>query len=301
MIVTVTFNPAVDHTVRLDRDMEPETILRSGEQRFDAGGKGINVAAYLTALDVDAVATGPLGGFTGRFVRDDLSRADIPTDFVEIDRTTRLNTTVAAADGEYKINHDGPALGTDAVDAVHDRIAAHDPATVVVAGSLPPGLDTAAIDRVADGPWETVVDAHGDALASLNGRYALCKPNREELAGATGMPTGTRREVVDAALSLREEGFEAVLASMGSDGAVLVDADGALHADAQADAVVDTTGAGDAILAGFLAARAAGGTRTDALRTGVMLAGRVVETAGTGIPDLAGFDEAVENVAVTEP
>ncbi|MDS0284634.1 1-phosphofructokinase [Haloarcula onubensis] len=287
MIATVTLNPAVDQTVRTDRPLSPDEVIRVDDAQFDAGGKGINVSKYLTAMGAETVATGVVGGFLGRFVTERLAAEGIESRFVDIDGTTRLNSTVLATDGEYKLNQRGPTVSAAEIDAIAERLSSLAPETVVVAGSLPPGLDTDAIDRLAEaGPWETVVDVDGPLLADLDADYALCKPNAPELEAATGRTIEDRESAVDAAEELRATGFDRVLASLGADGAVLVTDDGAVHQPALDCEVVDTVGAGDALLSGVLAAVDAGADEAVALQTGVVAATAAVSTPGTNVPEL---------------
>jgi len=287
MIATVTLNPAVDQTVRTDQRVTPDEIIRVDDAQFDAGGKGINVSKFLTEMGAQTVATGILGGFLGRFVTERLATDGIETQFVEIDGTTRLNSTVLAADGEYKLNQRGPVVSAAEVDAIVERLQTLSPETVVVAGSLPPGLDTDAIDRLARaGPWETVVDVDGPLLGKLDANYAWCKPNAPEREAATGLQVDGVESAIAAARELRTAGFDRVIASLGADGAVLVSADGAIHEPAIDCDVVDTVGAGDALLAGVLAAIDAGADEAVALHTGVVTATAAVSTSGTTIPSL---------------
>ena len=293
-VVTVTFNPAIDYTVRTG-PLADGQVARTDDARFDAGGKGINVAGYLHALDVPSVATGLLGGFTGSFIRTRLDETDIAHDFVSIPGNTRLNVTLSTSDAEYKINHDGPTVDADAVARVIDRIEAHGPETVVVGGSLPPGLDVSVVDAIADaGGWETVVDVDGTALARLDATYAACKPNREELHEATGLPVETVDDCIDAAEALREQGYERVVASLGPDGALLVSEATYTHVPAADVDVVDTVGAGDALLSGVLAGWVRGDDDDAALQFGVDVATCVVSTAGTAasaVANLVGTDD----------
>jgi 1-phosphofructokinase len=292
VILTVTYNPAVDQTMTFEEPLASETVNRATDARFDAGGKGINVSQFLAAMETDTVATGLLGGFTGEFVTDQLDTAGILTDFVAVDEPTRLNTTALADGTEYKLNQDGPTVGQGVVDDLVDSIAAHDPDRVLVGGSLPPGLDVDAIDRIATtGQWRTAVDVEGDLLRELDADYALCKPNREELAAATGASVETIEDCAAAAEQLRKQGFERVVASLGGDGAVLVGPDGAVYAEPLPVDVVDTVGAGDALLSGVLASLDRGEDDALALATGVAVASRVVEQAGTSVPDLSGVPE----------
>ncbi len=299
MIATVTLNPAVDQTVSTEQPLSPGEVIRVDDAQFDAGGKGINVSEYLTAMGTETVATGVVGGFLGQFVTERLAAQGIESRFVDIDGTTRLNSTVLAADGEYKLNQRGPVVSAAEVGAIIERLATLSPDIVVVAGSLPPGLDTDAIDRLARaGPWKTAVDVEGALLRELDAHYAICKPNAQELEAATERPVDDRESAVAAAKSLRETGFDRVIASLGPDGAVLVTADDVVHEPAIDCEVVDTVGAGDALLSGVLAARAAGADDAVALHTGVVAATAAVSTPGTDVPPLPEAEESgVEQVS----
>ncbi|KAB1188459.1 MULTISPECIES: 1-phosphofructokinase [Haloferax] len=287
MIFTVTPNPAVDHTIHFDEPLQPGVVHRTDDAVFTAGGKGINVAKYVSALGVDATASGFLGGHFGKFVRDRLEADDIATDFVNIDDNTRLNTTVLAEDGEYKLNHNGPHITASDVDELVEAAQANEPDTLLVGGSLPGGMPLSAVDRLAHaGDWRTAVDMGGKYLADLEADYIVCKPNRSELAEATGRTVETNEDAIAAARELRDGQFEYVLASLGGDGAVLVTEDDVLSAPALDVEVVDTVGAGDAILSGFIAGLEHGKSDADALRMGILTAARVVGVAGTRVPHL---------------
>ncbi|AKU07557.1 MULTISPECIES: 1-phosphofructokinase [Haloferax] len=287
MILTVTPNPAVDHTIHFDEPLQPGVVHRTDDAVFTAGGKGINVAKYVSALDADATASGFLGGHFGKFVRDRLDADGIASDFVTVDADTRLNTTVLAEDGEYKLNHNGPQIRAADVDELVETAQANEPDTLLVGGSLPPGMSLADVDRLARaGDWQIAVDMGGEYLAELDADYYVCKPNRSELATATGRTVETEADAIAAAEELHARGFEYVLASLGADGALLVTDSEVLSAPALDVEVVDTVGAGDAVMSGFLAAREHGLSDADALRMGVLTASRVVGVAGTRVPHL---------------
>lgn len=286
MIATVTLNPAVDQTLEVDQSLEPDAVIRVDNAQFNAGGKGINVSKYLAAMGTDTVATGVLGGFLGRFVTETLNADDVRAEFVDIEGLTRMNSTVHAGGEEYKLNQRGPRVSPAHVGEIIETLDRLDPETVVVAGSLPPGLDTGSIDRLARaGPWETVVDIAGAKLRDLEASYAWCKPNVPELEAATGREIHSVDAAIGAARELRAAGFDGVIASLGPDGAVLV-TDEAVHQPAIDCEVVDTVGAGDALLAGVLAALHAGSTSATALETGVVTATAAVSTQGTTVPVL---------------
>ncbi|SEO91358.1 1-phosphofructokinase [Halogranum amylolyticum] len=294
MILTVTLNPAVDHTLQLDDELTSDSVARTDTAQFDPGGKGINVSKYLVELDVETTATGYVGDFLGRFLREELTTQGIPNDFVEISGCTRLNTTILTPQSEFKINQNGPTVDDTALELIVETIERHSPEMVVVAGSLPRGVGPEAIDYIADaGPWETVVDVGGDVLADLEAEYALCKPNREELAATVGGEIDSLSDAFAAARALQKRGFERVVASLGGDGAIMATPDTVLYTPALDVDVVDTVGAGDALLAGVLAERQRSGTDEAALRAGVAVASRVVAVSGTSVPSL---DDALSNI-----
>lgn len=300
MILTVTLNPAVDHTLTLDQPLSPGDVARTGNVQYDAGGKGINVSKYLGERGVETCATGLIGGFLGQFIETQLEETSVPADFVEIAGLTRLNTTLHAPDGEFKVNQHGPHVSADAVERIITTAQKHDPETVVIAGSLPQGLDASAIDRIARaGEWETVVDVGGEMLTELSAEYALCKPNREELTAATGLKTDSLENCVEAAKALRKQGYERVAASLGDDGALLVTPERVFHAAALDVDVIDTVGAGDAFLAGLLSAFARGAGDEAALKEGVAVASEVVTTPGTQVPMLSNVQRNVGRVTVS--
>lgn len=300
MILTVTLNPAVDHTLQLEDELTPDTVARTDSAQFDPGGKGINVSKYLVSLDVETVATGYVGDFLGRFLQEELTARDIPNDFVEISGCTRLNTTVLTPQSEFKINQNGPTVDEMAVESIVETIERYEPATVVVAGSLPPGVGPEILDRIADaGSWDTVVDVGGDVLRKLDAEYALCKPNREELAAALGEEIESLDDAFAATRSLQERGFERVVTSLGGDGAIMATPDAVLYTPALDVDVVDTVGAGDALLSGVLADRERGGSDESALRAGVAVASRVVSVSGTSVPPLDDVLDHVDEMRVT--
>ena len=299
MILTVTLNPAVDHTVNVEGKLDPERVTRADIARYDAGGKGINVSKYLTGLGVETVATGIVGGLFGEYVTRQLSRTKIPHDFVEMSGCTRLNTTILTDDEENKINQSGNAVTRETTRAVIETVRGYDPEVVVVAGSLPPGVGAATIDRIADaGDWDTVVDVSGHLLEQLRVDYALAKPNRQELATATGMPTDTVDDCIAAATALQTTGFERVVASLGADGAVLATPTETLAVSATRTDVVDTAGAGYAMLAGIVAALFRDLSDEAALQYGTAVAARSVTVPGTSVPDLSEMDEIASDLRV---
>ncbi len=276
MIVTLTPNPSLDRTLQLDR-LVRGGVHRALGGRIDPGGKGVNVSRALSAHGITTTAVLPLGGPDGARLAELLDGLGVIVSAVPVAGSVRSNITVAEPDGTTtKLNEPGPTL-TEAecstlVDAV---VALAGPGTWVVgSGSLPGGLpDSFYADLLiplhAAGA-QVAIDSSGEAMrAVLAGSGAslpdLIKPNHEELAEAVGRPLPTLGAVVEAARELQARGVGTVLASLGAAGAVLVDAETALHGEARIAAPVSTVGAGDALLAGYLSQAAAGASARDCL------------------------------------
>jgi len=301
MLATLTFNPAVDHTITIEEALRAGTVQRTDQDRFDAAGKGINVAKFIHAFDLSVATTGPIGGFSGKLVKDELIDAGIEAAFTRISGTTRVNTTIEAADDEYKINMDGPRVEEDDIAAMQHRLQDIDPDLLMMGGSLPPGMTVEDVERLMDaGDWRVALDMGGEELASIGADRFMIKPNEQELEEATGMTVADIDDARAAARELHDTGVEYVLASLGERGAVLVAADGAWYAGALDHEIADTVGAGDATVAGFLAGLERGEGSVDAFRLSMALASRVVQLSGPQVPSLEGIKDLADSVTVRE-
>ena len=276
MIVTLTLNPSVDRTVEVETLARGE-VTRAVGGRVDPGGKGINVSRALAAHGLPTRAVVTLGGAEGDHLVSLLRETGIDIVPVPIDGAIRSNIPIVEPDGTTtKINEPGAELSADELaavfNAVRDAVGSAD--WLVASGSLPPGTpaDVYAdlVRGLAGSGTRVAIDTSGLALqAVLPAGPALVKPNRDELAEAAGRALPTIEDVADAAARLRDLGAGAVLASLGRDGAVLVDDDGAIHGRTPAVLPLSSVGAGDAMLAGFLAAGGAGaGALIEALAWG---------------------------------
>lgn len=265
MIVTLTANPSVDRTIEV-ATLRPGTVIRARASRVDAGGKGVNVARALAAHGCKATAVLPSGGTEGAQLEALLAGSGLDLLTVRIAGAIRANVTVVEADGTTtKLNEPGPGLSRDELDALAVTLsdAAARAEWVVLSGSLSPaapaGWYAGLIRRLRGTGPRVAVDSSGPPLAeAIAARPDLVKPNREELAELAGRPIDTIADVAGAAATLTASGVPAVLTSLGPAGAVLVRKTGAWHATAAAIEPRSTVGAGDALLAGYLAAGADG-------------------------------------------
>jgi 1-phosphofructokinase len=294
MIVTVTLNPSLDRTVGVDRLVRGE-VIRATSTRLDPGGKGVNVSRALLAHGVPAPALLPCGGDEGTQLVRLLHAEGVDVRAVAISGRTRSNISLAEPDGTItKINEPGPRLSADEFEAIGARAvaAAAGASWVVVSGSMPPDLPVAAFAQLCRRLLATgvrlAVDTSGPALrAAAEIGATLLKPNRDELAEAAGVPLDALGHVIAAAQKLRGLGAETVLASLGPDGAVLVGPDGVVAGDAPVAVRRSSVGAGDALLAGFLAGGAGG---AEGLSEGLAWAAAAVSLPGSRMPGPSDVD-----------
>ena len=260
MIYTVTFNPAIDYVVRLDAPLEVGEVNRAGGEDCVLGGKGINVSGVLAQLDCPSVALGFVAGETGAWLERGLEKQGLETDFVHLEQgMTRINVKIKAGQ-ETELNGAGPDIPESAVRQLEEQLGAlNENDILILAGSIPRSLpqDTyeRLLARLQGKGVRAVVDATRDLLVNvLQYRPFLIKPNNHELGEIVGRELKTDAEIIAAARALQEKGACNVLVSMAGDGAILVDETGKVHrVGCPKGKVVNSVGAGDSMVAGFVA------------------------------------------------
>ena len=276
MIYTVTFNPAIDYVVRLDRELKVGDVNRARGEDCVLGGKGINVSGVLAELGCESVALGFVAGETGAWLERGLAAQGLKTDFVHLEHgMTRINVKIKA-EKETELNGAGPDIPEGAMQALEtklDRLQKDD--ILILAGSIPASLAQTTYERLLarlEGRGvRAVVDATRDLLVNvLRYRPFLIKPNNHELSEIAGIKLTNDNEVVTAAKMLQEKGARNVLVSMAGDGALLLDEQGGVHRiGCPKGKVVNSVGAGDSMVAGFVAGyQQSGGNYDTALRLG---------------------------------
>ncbi|ABW16404.1 PfkB domain protein [Parafrankia sp. EAN1pec] len=288
MIVTVTLNPSLDRTIDISA-LARGAVIRAASARLDPAGKGVNVARALLANGKRSRAVLSCGGDDGQRLVRMLAAEGVDMLAVPIAGSTRSNITLSEPDGTVtKINELGPSLSKDELDTVAAAVLDCDVpgGWVAVCGSLPPGVPADAYAdlcvRFRAAGRRVAVDTSGAALLdAVAAGPAVVKPNQEELGEAVGAPLRNLGEVIEAAQQLRTWGAGAVLASLGAHGAVLVDDHGAVMGDSPVLGPRSTVGAGDALLAGFLAAGARG---PEALAEALAWGAAAVSLPGSRMP-----------------
>lgn len=260
MIITVTMNPSFDLTMEVP-SIAVGTLTRATGERLDAAGKGVNVSRALAAHGVATRALAPIGPpATARRYRE-LLDAPAVLEVIPIEGRIRTNVAIVTPDGALtKVNGPGPLYGGAALDRVLLEVVAAVEGSdwVVLSGSLPPGVPPEAYAGLIHSAQalgcRVALDAAGEALRhGVRATPDLVKPNRAELSELRGVPIRTLDDAEAAARTLLDGGVGAVLASLGADGALLVRPGSCLHAAVPSLAVESPVGAGDALLAGFLA------------------------------------------------
>lgn len=259
MIYTVTFNPAIDYVVRTPQ-MKMGEVNRSSSEKIFFGGKGINVSVVLAELGVQSKALGFVAGFTGRAIEEGIADKGVTSDFVHLEKGfSRINVKIKS-DEETELNGQGPVISETDIAKLYsklDELSEGD--TIVLAGSIPNSLPADIYEKIlaylAPKNVRAVVDATGKLLMNvLKYKPFLVKPNNHELGEIFGVKLKTYDDIVMYANKLREMGAKNVLVSMAGDGAVLVDEQGNVHSCGVCKGtVVNSVGAGDSMVAGFIA------------------------------------------------
>lgn len=260
MIYTVTFNPSLDYIVTVD-DFHTGMVNRTSDEKIFAGGKGINVSIVLKNLGYESTALGYIAGFTGDEIDRILSVKGINTDFKKVrSGISRINVKLKSSQ-ESEINGRGPSISDEDVENLYCKLEniIKQGDILVLAGSIPDIMSQESygniMKRLEGKKIDIVVDATKDLLVNvLEYKPFLVKPNNHELGEIFGVNIESKDDAVYYGEKLKEKGARNVLVSMAGKGAVLITEDGqTFKADAPKGTVVNSVGAGDSMVAGFIA------------------------------------------------
>lgn len=262
MIYTVTFNPAIDYVVKTEK-IALGSVNRAASEQIYYGGKGINVSAVLAELGIRSKALGFTAGFTGEAIERGVEAMSIDADFVRLkEGTSRINVKIRAEE-ETELNGQGPHIDDEALSQLFKKLnRLKDGDTLILAGSIPNSLPSNVYERIlemlSDRDIRTVVDASGELLVNvLKYKPFLIKPNNHELGEIFGVNISTYDGVVEYAVKLQAMGARNVLVSMAGSGAILLCENGRLiKCGVCMGTVKNSVGAGDSMLAGFVAGSA---------------------------------------------
>lgn len=291
MVYTVTFNPAVDYVVQAD-DITVGSVNRTRSEKIYFGGKGINVSMVLAELGVKSKALGFVAGFTGEAIEKGVLESGIEADFVRLEKGfSRINVKIKS-ECETELNGQGPIIGDNALNELFAKLDdISDGDTIVLAGSIPKSMPSDIYERILERlqgkKIKAVVDATKDLLLNvLKYKPYLIKPNNHELGEMFGVALKTIDEIAEYAKRLKDMGARNVLISMAGDGALLIDEKGRTHiCGVCRGAVKNSVGAGDSMVAGFIAG-SAGGDYEYALKLGTAAGGATAFSEGLAKKEL---------------
>lgn len=273
MIYTVTFNPSLDYYVKVN-NLKSGIVNRTSTEYITVGGKGLNVSLALKELGDPSYALGFVAGFTGRAIDEKVSVLGLEHEFLEVEGQSRINVKIKSTT-ETDINGTGALVTEDDVARLTKRLKAllKDGDWLIICGSVPPPLDDKTYENLLKKiktvkNINVVVDACGGLLTNtLKYRPFLIKPNIFELSEIFGLKTlPNTKEIAACARTLQKQGARNVIVSMGSDGAVMVtETDQAMYVRAARGQLVNSVGAGDSMIAGFIHEYLASGNYFSAL------------------------------------
>lgn len=306
MIVTLTLNPAIDHTVTLE-NFVPEDSNRVVSSRSDPGGKGINVSRVLLELGCESMALGFVSGQRGRFIEHSLRDHGIYTDFIHTPGQTRTNITIInrKANTTTTLNERGPETDHHYVQLLFQRLKKHLTAGdwLVIGGSIPPGLNPALYGEIIafakQRKVRCILDSDGPPLRhGIKAKPFLVKPNRTEVERMLGRLPKHNDPLLVGAEQVQHEGVEVVVLSQGVNGAIMVNHEHAWRVYPPTVPAVSTVGTGDAMVAGLVQVLSHGGDLPEALRLGAAAGAAAAITEGTQLGHQADIIRLVSRVRV---
>ncbi len=257
MIYTLTLNPSIDYVINVDNLTLGKVNRTLGDVKFP-GGKGINVSRVLSSQDVNNVAFGFIGGFTGEFVEKSLKDLNIHTDFIKVSGDTRINVKVKS-NIETEINGAGPKISDEELNNLFNKLSKLESGDILVlAGNiqstLPSTLYSKIQNMVNKNGVKVVVDTSGKALLeAIKNKPFLIKPNNHEIEEIFNVKINNTDELISYGKKLNEMGAENVIISLAGDGALLICSQGVFFGNAPKGEVKNSVGAGDSLVGGFLA------------------------------------------------
>ena len=276
MIYTITLNPALDYTIDIKK-LILNKINTSENEYILPGGKGINVSIILKRLEIESIALGFISGFTGREIKRLVENENVKTDFINIKKgNSRINVKILEENNETAINTTGPLVHNQDIENLYkklDILTKND--ILVLSGSIPKGISEdiyeAICARVQEKKVKIVVDATKDLLLkTLKYKPFLIKPNHHELGEMFNVELKNKEEIIIYAKKLQEIGARNVIISMAGDGAILIEENGEITiSDTPKGTLVNSVGAGDSMVGGFLAGIAEDKNIKEAFKMGV--------------------------------
>lgn len=299
MIYSITLNPSIDYIIHVDSFTEGN-LNRATKEYINVGGKGIMVSKLLTNIGIENTALGFLGGFTGRYIQEWFDEVGIKHDFTRVRENTRINVKLKSK-VESEINGRGSFIGEKEQRkflSKLENISKDD--TVIISGSSAPGLDIDVVDQIIEicknkGADFAIDTTGGTLLKAMSKNPLVIKPNIDEIGELFGRKFSSKEEMVPYGRKCLEMGAKFVIVSMGSNGALFFDEDKVYYSPAVKGRLVNSVGAGDSMLAGFVGYLKSGKTPLESFKYSI--------AAGTGTAfceDIATLEEVKKIFEVVE-
>ena len=275
MIYTITFNPALDYISQVEK-FEIGKINRTKTEKILPGGKGLNVSTVLKNLGIESTALGFIAGFTGEELKRSIEEKGIKTDFIKVEKgITRINVKISSNE-ETALNGNGPEITEEDINKLLEKIQKiTEEDMVILAGNIPRCINNDIYEIICKTLEKNnvtfVVDATKELLMNvLKYKPFLIKPNKEELEETFKEKIETKEEIIVHAKKLQQIGAQNVLISLGGEGAILVTTEGKeYYSKAPKGKVLNTVGAGDSMVAGFIAGYEQSGDFEQAFKMGI--------------------------------
>lgn len=273
MIYTLTLNPALDYDMYLTNDLNVGELNLAKEVKYRAGGKGINVSKVLKNLEIESTAIGYVAGFVGDFIINDLKKDGINSEFVELEGCTRINAKVNGNDIETELTGVSPTISKENLEKLIQKMSElKDGDILVLAGSIPGTVASDIYKRLSKNvkaKVEIVLDTRGNLIQENMYNNLFIKPNIHELREMFGEKLETKEEIVNKCKYFLDKGIKNVILSRGGEGALLVNKDFALEASVPKGKLINSIGAGDSMVAGFVAGYTKGMSIEDSFKLAV--------------------------------
>ena len=273
MIYTLTLNPALDYDMYLTNDLNVGELNLAKEVKYRAGGKGINVSKVLKNLEIESTAIGYVAGFVGDFIINDLKKDGINSEFVELEGCTRINAKVNGNDIETELTGVSPTISKENLEKLIQKMSElKDGDILVLAGSIPGTVASDIYKRLSKNvkaKVEIVLDTRGNLIQENMHNNLFIKPNIHELREMFGEKLETKEEIVNKCKYFLDKGIKNVILSRGGEGALLVNKDFVLEASVPKGKLINSIGAGDSMVAGFVAGYTKGMSIEDSFKLAV--------------------------------
>lgn len=310
MIYTITFNPALDYTTQVE-NFEIGKINRTKTENILAGGKGLNVSIILKRLGIDNIAFSFIAGFTGKELERIINKYDITTDFIEVNKGyTRINVKISSIEGnsliqesETALNGNGPEITSTDIEKLLEKIKKiNSNDMVILSGNIPKCINEDIYEIICKelnkNKVEFVVDASQILLTNcLKYKPFFIKPNKDELEETFNVKITTKEQIVIYAKKLQEKGAQNVLISLGGNGAILITEENEVYySNTPKGQVINTVGAGDSMVAGFVAGYLKTQDFKNALKLGIASGSATAFSPGLAMKE--DIDELLKQITI---